>query len=84
MNKFYYLFNTINIDDNIQKALNTLSKNKIKRIIVHDNKKIVGILSISDLLNNTQNDDLINCIKTIWEINPNKYHYDTDVSDFYL
>ena len=42
---------SIDLNDSIENALTLMSKHKIKRLLVSSNNKLVGILSISDLLN---------------------------------
>ena len=59
-----------------------MSKHKIKRLLVSSNNKLVGILSISDLLNTDYN--YIKAIKEIFEINKNDDTYITKVDEFYL
>ncbi len=72
----------IDINCSINEALDKMSHEKIKRLIVCDNKKVVGVLSISDLL--MHNYDVLNTIKSIYQINKNTDSYDTKVNDFYL
>lgn len=82
----YMTKNIISISSNssISDALNTMKKNKIKRILISDNKKIIGVISISDILNCNINDQLLNSIKEIWEISPNIHKYETEIDEFYL
>ena len=54
---------SIDLNDSIENALTLMSKHKIKRLLVSSNNKLVGILSISDLLNTDYN-----YIKAIKEI----------------
>lgn len=82
----YININIINIDENkdINDALYLMNKYKIKRLIVKNKKKIVGILSLSDILNYCNNNELINTIKTIYELNDNKINNNSEVDEFYL
>lgn len=82
----YMTKNIISIPSNssVSDALNTMKKNKIKRILINDNKKIIGVISISDILNCNINDQLLNSIKEIWEIGPNIHKYETEIDEFYL
>jgi CBS domain-containing protein len=73
---------SIDLNDSIENALTLMSKHKIKRLLVSSNNKLVGILSISDLLNTDYN--YIKAIKEIFEINKNDDTYITKVDEFYL
>ena len=42
---------TVDINKNIDDVLNIMGENKIKRIIINDNDKMVGIISLSDIIN---------------------------------
>lgn len=73
---------SIDLNDSIENALTLMSKHKIKRLLVSSDNKLVGILSISDLLNTDCN--YIKTIKEIFEINKNDDTYITKVDEFYL
>lgn len=73
---------SIDLNDSIEDALKLMSKHKIKRLLVSSDNKLVGILSISDLLNTDCN--YIEAIKEIFEINKNDDTYITKVDEFYL
>ena len=74
---------SVPIDCGVSDVLEVMRKNRIKRVLVHDKKKIVGVVSISDIINNDV-DNILETIKSIWSIDTNKHFYDTDVDDFYL
>lgn len=75
---------SVNEDDNISKTLNTMRKNKVKRVLVqNNNKKLVGIVSFSDILNNNEF-DILNTMKEIWSIKRNSDEYPTEIDEFYL
>ncbi len=84
--KSYISDNIISIDedDNIDNALKLMTDNKIKRLIVTKEKEIVGILSLSDLLNNSNNINIIDTIKSIYEIKNNNFNDNPEVDEFYL
>ena len=67
---------SVNIDDNVSKILNVMRKNKVKRVLVTDEHKLVGIVSFSDILNNNEF-DILNTMKEIWSIK-------TEIDEFYL
>lgn len=69
----------------INDVLNVMKQEKVKRIIINDNKKIVGIISISDIINNANYDeDLIKTLKCIYKIKKNNDNYSTEIDEFYL
>ena len=74
---------SVNIDDNVSKILNVMRKNKVKRVLVTDEHKLVGIVSFSDILNNNEF-DILNTMKEIWSIKRNYDHYETEIDEFYL
>lgn len=74
---------SVNINDNISKILNVMRKNKIKRVLVTNNDKIVGIVSFSDILNNNEF-EILNTLKEIWSIKRNSDYYPTEIDEFYL
>ena len=62
-----------------------MKKYRIKRIIVTDNNKVIGVVSISDILNIDEfNEEVFNTIKSIWKIGPNIHKYESEVGEFYL
>lgn len=74
---------SVNIDDNVSKILNVMRKNKVKRVLVTDEHKLVGIVSFSDILNNNEF-DILNTMKEIWSIKRNNDHYEPEIDEFYL
>lgn len=76
---------TCNYDDSIDTILNKLKENKIKRILVTDEKKVLGVISLSDILNTNYNDeDKIISIQSIWSITANEQSRDLEIDEFYL
>lgn len=73
---------TIKSDEEINKALILMTKHKIKRLLVIEDDKLVGIISLSDLLNSKLN--LINNIKEIFAINRYDDFYETKINEFEL
>lgn len=72
----------IDINKDLNDALELMKKHKIKRLLVSENDKLIGILSLSDLLNTNIN--TIDTIKEIFSINKNSDTYITKVNEFYL
>lgn len=84
--KEYLTINLVSIDINsdINEAIALMKKHKIKRLLVKKNNKLVGVLSLSDLLNTVDNNILIETYKTIFSINRNTDKYLTDIDEFEL
>lgn len=74
---------SVNINDNVNKILNVMRKNKVKRVLVTDGNKVTGIVSFSDILNNNEF-DILNTMKEIWSIKRNNDRYETEIDEFYL
>lgn len=75
---------SIDINSNINEALNLMGKYKIKRLLVKEKDNIVGILSLSDILNYTNNTNIINTFKTIFYIHDNESSTIAEIDSFYL
>ena len=73
----------INVDSDINEALEIMKKNKIKRLLVEKNNKLVGILSISDLLY-YQNEKILETSKNIYTIDKNNDEYHVEIDEFEL
>lgn len=83
--KEYMTTKVISVDsnDNTSIILKTMRKNKIKRVLVTDNKKLVGIVSFSDILDNNEF-EILNTMKEIWSIKRNSDYYPSEIDEFYL
>ena len=76
---------TINKNEEIKSAIELMGNHKIKRLIVTDENKIVGIISLSDIINyNLDEKIIIENLKKIWEINRNEDLFKTEIDEFYL
>lgn len=75
----------ISIDKNktLKEAIELMGKHKIKRLLVKD-KEYIGIISLSDLINNLDNNILVDNLKKIFAIQRNDDKYETKVNDFPL
>lgn len=84
--KEYLTTNLVSIDikSDINEAIALMKKHKIKRLLVKKDNKLVGVLSLSDLLNTVDNNILIETYKTIFSINRNTDKYLTDIDEFEL
>ena len=76
---------SVDVDGSISDVLDLMKEHRIKRVIVTDNGRVVGVISISDLITiDEYKDQLFDTIRSIWEIGPNKHKYETFVDEFYL
>ncbi len=82
----YVVKNIISIEQNksIDDALNLMALKKVKRLIVTDNNKISGILTLSDILGKYDNEIILDTFKQIFEINRNDDLFSTEIDEFYL
>ena len=72
-------------DQPIDDAIITMGVEKIKRLLVTDNEEVVGVLSLSDIINaELDNELIVNNIKKIWEISRNNDQYNVEIDEFYL
>jgi len=74
----------IDINSDIDNALKTMASNKVKRLLVKEKDNIVGVLSLSDILNYTNNKNIINTYKTIFYIHDNDHSNIAEIDEFYL
>lgn len=76
---------SIGLDQTVEQALNMMGEHKIKRLLITNDEKVVGILSLSDIVNNFNNIDLIvESFKKIYEIKNNSDYFTTKVNEFTL
>lgn len=76
---------TIDESKTVENALDIMKNKKIKRLLVTDKNKAVGVLSISDILNKVEEKDkIIETFKSIYEIQKNTDLYKTEIDEFYL
>lgn len=74
-----------NINASIEDALFIMRKNHVKRLLVLDDKKIVGIVSLSDIIHHFKDNNLlIESLKEIFAIHRNTDEYRTEIDEFYL
>lgn len=76
---------TIDEDRTILQALDMMKDKKIKRLLVVHNKKVTGVLSISDILALKEYEiDSINTLKTIYAIENRHKEIEAEIDEFYL
>ena len=57
---------------------------KIKRVLIENNNKIVGVVSLSDIIKYIDDQKIKNAISKIWEIDKNIDRKNVCVNDFEL
>lgn len=83
----YVNSNIIHIEENssIDECLNIMKENKVKRLIIVNKKKIVGVISLSDILNCYDDlDKVTEVAKVIWSTTKSDDNYKTEIDEFYL
>ncbi len=72
-------------DNSIDTCLDLMGREKVKRVIITDNNKMVGIVSLSDIINHRCNETLfLKTLKAIYPINKNIDYNNTEIDEFYL
>lgn len=74
----------IDLNDSIDCALKVMSKFKVKRLLVKDKNNIIGVLSLSDILNNFDEIKIIDTCKKIFYLHDNTGSKNTEIDNFYL
>lgn len=77
----------VTTDENksVQDSLNIMKENKIKRLVITNQNKVTGVLSLSDVLaSDIESQIIIDALKEIYAINRNDEDYNTDIHDFIL
>lgn len=76
---------TIDKDETTAGLLRSFAKNRIKRILVTDKENIIGIISLSDVINHySEMTDLIPTLQTIWQIDKSNEEKNASVHTFKL
>ena len=74
-----------NKDSSIENALSIMRNNHVKRLLVLDDKRIVGIVSLSDIIHHFEDNNLlVDSLKEIFAIHRNTDEYRTEIDEFYL
>lgn len=73
---------SVDINDSVDDVLDLMGTNRVKRVLVTSDGKVVGVISISDLLDCSG--DVLDTIKKIFKVGPNKHFYETEIDEFYL
>lgn len=83
----YISKNIISVDANssVPSVLKVMRKYKIKRVLVTLDNKVIGVISISDMLNiEGFNNLVLESIKSIFSVGANIHKYETEIDEFYL
>lgn len=75
---------TIDSEASLEEAAALMGQEQVKRLIVKENNKPVGIISLSDIINKCADNIIIENLKKIWVISRNTDEYKTEIDDFYL
>lgn len=73
---------SIDITSNIEKALEYYSKYKIKRLLVTENNKYIGVLSINDIIKIYNDKKILDTLKDIFS--EKNINMNTEVDEFIL
>lgn len=74
----------IGVNDSIEDALKLMGKYKVKRLLVKEKDNTIGVLSLSDILNYTNTNNLIDTYKSIFYIHDNRKEFTPEIDEFYL
>ena len=74
----------IDVNSSIDEALRVMSEKKIKRLLVKEKDNTIGVLSLSDILNYSNNQNIINTCKSIFYIRDNEKSLIAEIDEFYL
>ena len=83
----YLTSNIITIEQNktVEEAIDLMGNKKIRRLIVTNNNKITGIISLADIIKlDIDHNLIIENLKKIFEINRNDDLFKTEIDEFYL
>ena len=75
---------SIDINKTVDDALDLMSKRKVKRLLIKEKDSIIGVLSLSDILNYKNNNKIIDTCKSIFEISDNTRELLSNINDFKL
>ena len=74
---------TVPYNSDIVDVLKVMSQNKVKRVLVENEKKIKGVISLSDIINsNYEERVLIDTLKNIYAIKQKENN--AEIDEFYL
>lgn len=75
----------VNQNDDIKQCLKIMKKYKLRRLLVKDKNKLVGVISISDIINNYKKPkEIYSLLNSIFAISRNCDCFEVDVADFEL
>lgn len=69
----------------VSDVLQIMRREKIKRILITDKKRVIGIISLSDIINNCNvYEEILKTLQQIFTVNRNTDTYKTEIDEFYL
>ncbi len=74
----------VSVDSDLIDVLSVMKKYRVKRVLVTKGDRVLGVVSISDFFNCNLDDEILSCIKEIFEVGPNIHKYETQIDEFYL
>ncbi|MFV0275137.1 MAG: CBS domain-containing protein [Bacilli bacterium] len=76
----------MDINKTVKELIEKMAEEKIKRILISENKKIIGVVSLSNIFDYyKEKNEIVNLLSQIDTIKSiHAYKHDTDVSDFPL
>ena len=74
----------VDIDSDLNYVLDKMKNYRVKRVIVTDNNRVVGIVSLSDFFNLNIDKEVLSTIKEVFKIGPNIHKYESKIDEFYL
>lgn len=76
---------TINRCSSLEEALEKMGEQKVKRLLVIDDKKVLGVISLSDIIHHFDNNELIiTTFRKIFKYENNKKEENVEIDAFYL
>lgn len=76
---------TVSVDDSLTAVCQVMEKYRIKRVLVHQHQKIVGVISFSDLLRaEIDSNTLLHVLQNIFNIDHVNVIEEPKVDEFYL
>lgn len=76
---------TIPKEETIEEALKKMKKYKVKRLLVTEENKVVGIISLSDIIENTkEKEEILDTVSTIFKREIALREKTAEIDSFYL
>lgn len=73
---------TIDIEEDVEDVLKLMGEEKVKRVLITQDEDIVGVVSLSNIIN--KNIKACETVKRIWNIENNKEEENPEIDEFKL